>query len=123
MKIPPELVGLSKRDLIRAIISLQTKIKELERRLLAYENSNTPPSKSNNRRYPRREPSGKPVGAQIGHEGTTRKTPEPTQFKELKLDNCPGCGNELGKPRYTCKRIQEDIPKPQPLIVTQFTIP
>ena len=38
------------------------------------------------------------------------KTPEPTQFKELKLDNCPDCGNELEKPKYTCKKIQEDIP-------------
>ena len=129
MKIPQEFENLGKRALIRFLISkdeiisqLQIEIEDLERRLLAYENSNTPPSKSNNRRYPKREPSGKPVGAPKGHKGTTRKTPEPTQFKELKLDNCPDCGNELEKPKYTCKKIQEDIPKQQPAIVTQFKI-
>ena len=57
------------------IDELKQNIQELERRLLAYENAHTPPSKD--RRYPKREPTGNPIGAPKGHQGTTRSTPEP----------------------------------------------
>ena len=36
---------------------------------------------------------------------------------------CPNCNRQLGRPRSIHKRIIEDIPEPQSLIVTQFTIP
>ena len=59
MKIPLELDGLSKRDLVRVILSQDQKIEyqskkieDLERRLLAYENAHTPPSKQMH--YPKR---------------------------------------------------------------------
>jgi len=122
MKIPPELDGLSKRDLIRIIISLQTKIEELEKRLLAYENSNTPPSKSNNRKYPEREPSNNPVGAPKKHEGTTRPYKEPNKVVDVKQDACNRCRHLLGSPIKIEKKIIEDIPEPQPAIITQYNI-
>ena len=100
---------------------LLKKIQELERRLAAYENAHTPPSQQ--RKYPEREKSGRGIGALKGHEGTTRATPEPNKFEELKLDSCPNCNKRLGRPRSIHKKIIEDIPEPQPLIITEFTIP
>ena len=96
------------------------KINELEKRLLAYENAHTPPSQQ--RGYPRREPTGNPPGASIGHKGVTRKTPEPTETKTLHLDKCPNCNNALGL-KCIKKRIIEEIPNPQPLRIIKFLIP
>ena len=121
MKIPQELKELSKRDLVRLVLFLEEKVEELERRLLAYENAHTPPSQQ--RKYPEREKSNNKIGAPKGHEGTTRPTPEPNRFKELKLKRCPDCRRLLGRPRSIHKKIIEDIPEPQPLIITEFTIP
>lgn len=133
MKIPPHLEGLSKRDLVRYILSLESqletqskefeaRIAELEKRLLAYENAHTPPSKQ--RHYPKREKKeGAKLGAPKGHKGVTRKTPEPTESKILSLDCCPHCQNQLGKPKRIEKRIIEEIPDPQPLRVIEFSIP
>ena len=121
METPQELKELSKRNLIRIIISQGEEIEELKRRLLAYENAHTPPSQQ--RKYPEREKSNNKIGAPKGHEGTTRPTPEPNRFKELKLKRCPDCGKLLGRPRSIHKKIIEDIPEPQPLIITEFTIP
>lgn len=128
MKIPPELDGLSKRDLVRLILAerearevLEKKVVELEKRLLAYENAHTPPSQQ--RHYPKREKKGKgKVGAPEGHEGVTREKPEPTEVKELKLDVCPCCHNPFGKPNRVEKRIVEEIPEPQPLRIILFII-
>ncbi len=134
MKIPQEYEGLSKRDLIRGLISQNNlilnlqelldkqhvEIEELKRRLLAYENAHTPPPQQ--RKYPKREESNNKVGAPKGHKGVTRSTPKPDKFEELQLCNCPKCIKTLGKPIYTEKKIIEDIPEPQPLVVTEFTI-
>jgi transposase len=102
-------------------IKLQMRVEELEKRLLQYENAHTPPSQQ--RKYPKKEKSNNKIGAPKGHPGTTRETPTPNRFKELKLKKCPDCGKRLGRPRSIHKRIIEDIPEPQPLIITQFTIP
>ncbi|MBU4242672.1 MAG: IS66 family transposase [Nanoarchaeota archaeon] len=129
MKIPPHLVGLSKRDIIRRNILLESRIDELEkqvedlkRHLLAYENAHTPPSQKRN--YPKREKKeGAKLGTPKGHKGVTRQTPEPTEFKSLSLDCCPHCQNHLGKPKRIEKRIIEEIPDPQPLRIIEFSIP
>lgn len=102
-------------------IELLKRIEELERRLLAYENAHTPPSQQ--RKYPKRESSGNKLGAPKGHEGTTRPATKPNKFEELKLDVCPNCNRQLGRPRSIHKKIIEDIQEPQPLNITQFTIP
>lgn len=100
---------------------LLAKIKELERRLLAYENAHTPPSQ-NRRRYPNREPTGNPVGALPGHSGTTRPTPTPTKAVEVTQETCTRCHHLLGKPTRIIKRIIEDLPEPQPITITQYNI-
>ena len=135
MKVPQELQGLGKKDLVRLILKereefkryleeVTREIEDLKKRLLAYENAHTPPSLQRpTLRYPTREKSNNKVGAPKGHKGTTRKTPTPNRFKELKLSKCPDCGKRLGRPRYIQKKIIEDIPDPQPLKITQFTIP
>ena len=103
MNEPQELKNLTKEKLISIILDLQ-------KRLLAYENAHTPPSQQ--RRYPRREPTGTPPGASIGHKGVTRKTPEPTETKTLHLDKCPDCNNAL-KLKCIKEKIIEEIPGPQ----------
>ena len=113
MKEPQELKDLTKEELISIIMDLQ-------KRLLAYENAHTPPSQQ--RRYPRRELTGNPPGASIGHKGTTRKSPEPTETKTLHLDKCPDCNNAL-KLKCIKERIIEEIPEPQQLRVIKFFIP
>lgn len=126
MKIPEELKKLSKKEAIRKLLGIvlkqQSEIEELKRRLLAYENAHTPPSQDK-RRYPKREKSNNKIGAPKGHPGTTRKQPEPTETKKLKLDYCPHCNTSLGEPRKITRRIIEEIPEPQPLRVIEFLVP
>ncbi|MBU2639263.1 MAG: IS66 family transposase [Nanoarchaeota archaeon] len=115
MEAPNELKDLSREELIEIIL-------ELKKRLLAYENAHTPPSQDK-RKYPKREKTGNKVGALKGHEGTTRPIPRPNRFEALELRECPHCNKQLGRPRSIQKKIIEDIPEPQPLIITEFTIP
>ncbi len=132
MEIPQELKDLSKRDLIRLLLSereefrealynFRKEVEELKRKLLAYENAHTPPSQRG--KYPKREYSDNPVGAPQGHEGTTRPIPKPNKFETLEIKECPNCGKGLGGPIYIKKKIIEDIPEQQPLVITQFTVP
>lgn len=131
MKIPPELKQLSTRDKVRLILQQQEiirqheeRIQELEKRLLAYENAHTPPSKQRGERhYPKKENSSGKVGAPLGHEGTTRQVPEHTETKTLSLMECPDCKVQLGSPERFEKRIIEELPDPQPLRVIEFLIP
>ena len=96
-------------------------IQELKRRLLAYENAHTPPSR-NKRKYPTQTPTGNPVGAPKGHTGTTRQYKEPDEIIDVKQETCSSCSHKLGKPVKILKRIIEDIPEPQPIKVTQYNI-
>jgi len=128
MKPQKELKRLNKEDLISIIIEqvniiskLKEKINELEKRLLAYENAHTPPSQQKG--YPKRESTGNPPGAPIGHKGVTRETPEPTETKILNLKYCPDCHRLLGKEKRVEKRVIEELPNPQPLRVIKFLIP
>ena len=68
-----------------------------------------------------KEPSGK-LGAKQGHKKWERKQPEPTQTIEYTEDKCPHCENKLGQPTKTSRKITEDIPAPQPIIVTQHLV-
>lgn len=96
------------------------RIEELERRLLAYENAHTPPS----RRYKPRQPPvvGGKRGAPEGHDGATRPNPEPTMRMEHVLQKCTHCLGLLGKPDYCERRLEEEIPKPQPIEVTEHLV-
>lgn len=102
---------------------LLKRIEELERRLLAYENAHTPPSRGGFRRhYPKIESSSGKRGAPIGHQGTTRPTPKPTETKILNLHFCPECKSQLEKQVGIEKRIIEEIPEPKPLRIIEFRI-
>jgi transposase len=100
---------------------MQKRVDELERRLRAYENAHTPPSRL--RWQPRRPPSEpKKRGAPEGHPGTTRPEPEPTMTLTFEENTCRKCKAHLGKAFHFEKRIYEEIPEPQPIEVTAYLI-
>src|SRR3989338_896689 len=108
--------------LLKRIEELEKKNVELERRLLAYENAHTPPSKRRDH-YPKTESSSGKRGAPLGHEGITRPQPDPTETKTLHLDLCPDCNIPLGTPARVERRVIEELPQPQPLRVIEFFVP
>ena len=103
---------------------LKARIKELEARLAKYENAHTPPSlrRGRNRKKEQNEgDKGKP-GQKIGHKGVTRPHAKPDRQVEVTADRCPDCGTELGNPFRIESKIIEEIPEPQPIIVTEYKI-
>ena len=108
------------RDLEKENAYLKAKIEGLEKRLLAYENAHTPPSKSR-LKPPRKGSSGK-LGAPIGHPKYERKEPEPTGSVEYMESTCPDCNEKLGKPFKTDRIIEEEIPEPQPIEVIEHLV-
>ena len=115
-------------ELLKASVSeiepLKAKIRELEARLAQYENAHTPPSlrRGRNRKKDRDESNkGKP-GQKIGHKGVTRPYVTPDRQVEVKMDFCPDCGAKLGSPFRIDSKIVEEIPEPQPIIVTDYRI-
>lgn len=100
---------------------LLKRVKELERKLSAYENAHTPNSKL---RFPPRiiNDNLKLPGQKIGHKGTTRKKPDPTMTLEVIEEKCLHCKSKLGKPVKTTTKIIEEIPEPQPVEVTEYKI-
>jgi transposase len=109
------------KELGQQLIELREKIEKLERRLTAYENPHTPPSRQLFKRPPSGGEKGTP-GQKIGHPGTTRPTPEPTERKEATMKNCPHCSSSLGKSKRVVHRIITDIPDPQPAKVTDYVL-
>jgi transposase len=103
---------------------LKAKICELEARLTQYENAHTPPSLRrgrNRKRDPDKKDKGKP-GQKIGHKGVTRPYAAPDRQVEVTIDRCPDCGADLGAPFRIDSKIIEEIPEPQPIIVTEYKI-
>jgi transposase len=103
---------------------LKTSIEELEARLAKYENAHAPPSlrRGGNSGKGRKQISGKKPGQKKGHKGITRPQPEPDNEVEVTADRCPYCDTKLDSPFRTESEIIEDIPAPQPVIVTEFKI-
>jgi transposase len=101
---------------------LKAKIRELEARLAQYENAHTPPSLRRGRnRKKYNGDKGKP-GQKIGHKGVTRPYAAPDSQVEVTADRCPECGSELGAPFRIDSKIIEEIPEPQPVIITEYKI-
>jgi transposase len=109
-----ELINLSKEELVKIIL-------ELQKRLTAYENANTPSSRL---RFPPRIISinKKKPGQKEGHKGATRNPAHPTMTLELIEEKCPHCKAKLGKPYKTTSKLIEEIPDPQPMEVTEYRI-
>lgn len=108
------------RPIVEAILKkFEKRIEELERRLAAYENAHTPYSRKLFKPKPRIT-NGK-IGRPEGYEGSTRPIPKPDKIVEKKLCNCPHCKGKL-KLVFKENKIIEEIPKPQPIVVTEFII-
>jgi transposase len=112
-----ELRQLSKNQLIAIILELKEEIEAIKRRLLAYENPHTPPSKT--KKHPPKEESTGKLGAPVGHPKYERKEPEPTGRVEYLEERCPKCSHKLGKPFKTERTLEEEIPEPQPVEVIE----
>lgn len=111
-------------QLKREIEFLKGHIAYLEARLAQYENAHTPPSlkRGGNRKKNHNEgDKGKP-GQKVGHEGVTRPTAKPDRQVHITKDFCPDCGTKLGDPFRIESKIIEEIPEPQPVIVTEYKI-
>ena len=107
--------------------SLKARIAELERPLgLNSSNSGKPPSSDGLRKPVRvkslREGSGKPRGGQKGHTGETlRQVTYPDDVVDHYPSSCSRCGAGLGPEASVGHGARQvfDLPKPQPLIVTE----
>jgi transposase len=103
---------------------LRLKVIELEARLAQYENAHTPPSLRRGRNRKKDQDNnnkGKP-GQKMGHKGVTRPYATPDRQVEVTMDHCPDCGTDLGVPFRIDSKIIEEIPDPQPIIVTEYKI-
>jgi len=92
---------------------LEKKVVGLEQQLSFFQNPHAPSSKQ---LFKKKVPqASKKLGAPRGHEGATRKVPEPTETFNHFLTKCPKCNDLLGKPFEIEDRIEEEIPEPQPV--------
>jgi len=112
------------KQLKHEIDLLKEYIRELEARLAKYENAHTPPSlrRGRNRKKEQNEGFKGTPGQKIGHKGVTRSHAKPDKQVEVTADRCPDCGTELGNPFRIESRIIEEIPEPQPIVVTEYKI-
>ena len=113
-----ELVEQLKRenDLLKA------KIRELEARPAQYENAHTPPSLRRGRNRKKDGDNRGNPGQKTGHKGVTRPYAKPDCQVDVKAVQCPDCGAELGTPFRIESKVVEEIPKPQPIVVTEYKI-
>ncbi len=101
---------------------LKARIRELEARLAKYENAHTPPSLRRGRNLKKDKTNkGKP-GQKVGHKGMTRPLAIPDSQVEVTADRCPDCGSKLNLPFRFESKVIEEIPEPQPVIVTEYKI-
>lgn len=106
----------------------QARIDELEKRnkvleaiLEKFVGPHAPPS-TREVRYPKREPTGNPVGKPKGSNGATRKLGEPDLRVCVKRSNCRKCGHGLGAPFGMEKRLSVETPPPQKPVITEFEL-
>ena len=114
---------------LRAVVAAQNaRIAELERQLgLNSGNSGKPPSSDGLKKRPARvsslrERSGNKTGGQQGHPGKTLSRVEtPDTIVDHVPETCSGCGAPLTGAMATGHTARQvfDLPKPQPLIVTE----
>jgi len=95
---------------------------ELKRRLAAYENPHTPPSRKLIYPAPQRRTDGpRYPGRPRGHRGSTRPRPQPdTVVEPPRKSRCTCCGAPLGEPSYVDHRIVEEISNPAPRQVIDY---
>jgi len=116
---------LEKRDnkiksLSKKLDERDNKINQIERRLLAYENAHTPSSKQMFKK--RKIKKSRKLGAPKGHPKYERVKPIPNLTIEYSEDSCIFCNAKLGPPIETKIILEEEIPEPQPIQVTEHKI-
>jgi hypothetical protein len=104
---------------------LEKENEDLKKRLLYYENPNTPPSARQIEKADKTPteniPPPKKRGAPIGHKGATRPTKEPQETKEVIADHCEKCNSPNIEKLDKCETsIIEDMPPPQKITTTQY---
>jgi len=105
------------------IKELEARIFELEKRLLAYENAHTPPSlKKKKRNKPSTKTNSKKIGSPKGHPKYIRKDPNPDESIIYSESICPHCSHALNKPFKTERILEEEIPEPTPIKVTEHLV-
>src|SRR6266571_7944363 len=117
----------SREELIALVAALRAQIAALERRLgLNSSNSGKPPSSDGLKKPARvsslRERSGKKPGGQKGHKGETlRQVADPNEVVNHYPPACSMCGVGLDPGTSVAHGARQvfDLPKPQPLIVTE----
>ena len=103
---------------------LKARIRELEARLAQYVNAHAPPSLRQGRNRKKNKDTkdkGKP-GQKVGHKDVTRPLAIPDSQVEVTADRCPDCGAKLNLPFRFESKVIEEIPDPQPVIVTEYKI-
>lgn len=121
------------RDLKNKIQKLLDENKELKERLAKYENPGPPKDSTNNSTPPSKGPikseiarrtkslrqkSGKPVGGQTGHEGTTRMAVDILdEIEEVSAHYCKECGRYLSdiKGEFDYRMQEVDLPEIKPI--------
>lgn len=108
----------------KEVTELKKYVHALEAQLARFMNPHTPPSIA--RTYKKQQgdeerPKGLP-GRKPGFGGVTRKQPEPDRSITVLAQKCTNCHSKLPKPKFFEKRVIEEIPKPQLLLVTEFMI-
>jgi len=100
---------------------------DLKRRLAAYENPHTPPSRRMtppSRTYPsriRRADARRYPGRPRGHPGSTRTRRKPDVVKTPeRRTRCDCCGAGLAEPSYVSHRVVEEIGSPSPRQVIDY---
>ncbi|MCX9013153.1 MAG: transposase, partial [Candidatus Methanoperedens sp.] len=104
---------------------LEKEVEDLKKKLLYYQNPNTPPSARKIEKADKTPteniPSPKKRGAPNGHKGATRPTKEPDDTKEVISDHCEKCGSMNVEKLDKCETsVIEDIPPPQKIRTTQY---
>ncbi|HJH27688.1 MAG TPA: IS66 family transposase, partial [Methanophagales archaeon] len=112
------------RQLKRENELLKARIGELEAQLAKYDNPHTPPSlkRGGSSGKNQKKNGGKKPGQKKGHKGVTRPRAEPDKQVDVLMGRCPYCDAELGDPVSMESKIIEEIPEPQPVIVTEYKI-
>lgn len=103
---------------------LRIRLEKYERPSKDSNNSGTPPAKESvpaqvtRRTKSQRQKSDRPVGGQVGHEGTTRKVVDiPDEIEEVSAHYCRECGRDLSdiKGELDYRRQEVDLPPVAPI--------
>jgi transposase len=124
---PESAAEPSREELIALVAALKAQVAELERRLgLNSSNSGKPPSSDGLKKPARvtslRERSGKKSGGQKGHKGETlRQVAVADDVVDHYPSACATCGTGLAPEMSVGHSARQvfDLPKPQPLVVTE----